>query len=126
MDGKRKDIQVRNSGHRQPALSPDSNTTAAIMSEIARLQGGDVAIAVTAPFKLPYAVAAAAKLKRARSALMIHDLYPDVGVMAGLLKSSSVLAGAAMRGVNALIFEGWTPLLPLGATPSGCCCIIED
>ncbi len=59
-----------------------------------RLQRGDVAITVTAPFMLPYAVVAAAKLKRARSALIMHDLFPDVLVMAGLLKPASVLARA--------------------------------
>jgi len=36
-----------------------------------------------------YAVAVAARLKRARSALVMHDLYPDVLVMAGLLKPAS-------------------------------------
>ena len=41
-----------------------------------RLQRGDVALTVTAPFMLPYAVAAAAKLKRAQSVLIMHDLYP--------------------------------------------------
>jgi len=43
-----------------------------------KLQRGDVALTVTAPFTLPYAVVAAAKLKRARSALIMHDLFPDV------------------------------------------------
>ena len=49
-----------------------------------RLRAGDVVLTVTAPFMLPYAVAAAARLKRARSALIMHDLFPDVLVMAGL------------------------------------------
>src|SRR5205807_10636834 len=39
-----------------------------------RLQRDDVAVTVTAPFILPYAVAAAARLKRARSVLIMHDL----------------------------------------------------
>lgn len=69
-----------------------------------RLQRGDVVVTVTAPFMLPYAVAAAARLKRARSVLIMHDLYPDVLVMAGLLKPGSISA-RAMRGANALMFR---------------------
>jgi glycosyltransferase involved in cell wall biosynthesis len=69
-----------------------------------RLQRGDVAVTVTAPFMLPYAVAAAARLKRARSVLIMHDLYPDVLVMAGLLKPGSISANV-MRGANALMFR---------------------
>ena len=53
---------------------------------------------------LPYAVAAAARLKRARSALIMHDLYPDVLVMAGLLRPASILA-RAIRCANALMFR---------------------
>jgi colanic acid biosynthesis glycosyl transferase WcaI len=68
-----------------------------------RLHHGDVALTVTAPFMLPYAVVAAARLKRARSALIMHDLYPDVLVMAGLLKPSSLLS-KAIRAVNGLMF----------------------
>jgi colanic acid biosynthesis glycosyl transferase WcaI len=62
------------------------------MALLKRLQRGDVAVTVTAPFMLPYAVAVAARLKRARSALIMHDLYPDVLVMAGLLKPASIPA----------------------------------
>jgi colanic acid biosynthesis glycosyl transferase WcaI len=69
-----------------------------------RLQRGDVVVTVTAPIMLPYAVAAAARLKRARSVLIMHDLYPDVLVMAGLLKPGSISA-RAMRGANALMFR---------------------
>lgn len=68
-----------------------------------RLRKGDVALTVTAPFMLPYAVAAAARLKRARSALIMHDLFPDVLVMAGLLKPSSI-ATKVIHSANALMF----------------------
>jgi colanic acid biosynthesis glycosyl transferase WcaI len=68
------------------------------------LRQGDVVLTVTAPFMLPYAVAAAAKLKRARSALIMHDLFPDVLVMSGLLKPTSLLT-RAIAGANALMFR---------------------
>ena len=53
---------------------------------LVKLRRGDVTITVLAPFILPFAFAAAAKLTGARSVLIMHDLYPDVLIMAGLLK----------------------------------------
>jgi colanic acid biosynthesis glycosyl transferase WcaI len=78
-----------------------------------RLQPGDVALTVTAPFMLPYAVVAAARLKQARSVLIMHDLYPDVLVMAGLLKPASLVT-RAIRGVNALMFRGLDAIVTIG------------
>jgi colanic acid biosynthesis glycosyl transferase WcaI len=78
-----------------------------------RLQRGDVALTVTAPFLLPHAVVAAARLKRARSALIMHDLFPDVLVMAGLLKPASVVT-KAIRSLNALMFCGLNAVITIG------------
>jgi glycosyltransferase involved in cell wall biosynthesis len=78
-----------------------------------KLRRGDVAITVPAPFMLPYAFAAAAKLKGARSVLIMHDLYPDVLIMAGLLKPDSLLA-KAMRGLNALMFRALDAVVVIG------------
>jgi colanic acid biosynthesis glycosyl transferase WcaI len=78
-----------------------------------QLQRGDVALTVTAPFMLPYAVVAAARLKRARSVLIMHDLYPDVLVIAGLSKPGSVLA-KAIRGMNALMFRALDAVITIG------------
>ena len=80
---------------------------------LTKLQRGDVALTVTAPFMLPYAVAAAARLKRAKSALIMHDLYPDVLVMAGLLGPNSMPA-KAMRGLNALMFRALNAVVVIG------------
>ncbi len=88
-------------------------TMRAFLSLLARLQRGDVAVSVTAPFMLPYAVAAAARLKRARSILIMHDLYPDVLVMAGLLQPAS-MAARAMRGANALMFRALDAVVVIG------------
>ena len=62
---------------------------------------------------LPYAVVAAARLKRARSVLIMHDLYPDVLVMAGLLKPRSVLT-KPIRGMNALMFRALDAVITIG------------
>jgi glycosyltransferase involved in cell wall biosynthesis len=78
-----------------------------------RLRRGDVVLTVTAPFMLPYAVVAAAWLKGARSALIMHDLFPDVLVMAGLLKPRSTVAGA-MRAANSLMFRALNAVVTIG------------
>ncbi|WP_407151500.1 glycosyltransferase family 4 protein [Bradyrhizobium sp. ORS 86] len=78
-----------------------------------RLQRGDVALTVTAPFVLPYAVAVAARLKGAKSALILHDLFPDVLVMAGLLKPASLVA-RTMRAINGLMFRALNVVIVIG------------
>ncbi len=80
---------------------------------LVKLRRGDVALTVPAPFMLPYAFAAAARLKGARSVLIMHDLYPDVLIMAGLLKPHS-LPAKAMRGLNALMFRALDAVVIIG------------
>lgn len=69
-----------------------------------KLRRGDVALTVPAPFMLPYAFAAAAKLRGAKSVLIMHDLYPDVLILAGLVRPQSMLA-KSVRAFNALMFR---------------------
>jgi colanic acid biosynthesis glycosyl transferase WcaI len=78
-----------------------------------RLQRNDIVLTVTAPFALPYAVVAAAWLKGARSALILHDLFPDVLIIAGLLKPKSVGA-RFMRGLNTLMFGALDAVVTIG------------
>jgi glycosyltransferase involved in cell wall biosynthesis len=80
---------------------------------IRELRRGDVVLTVTAPFMLPYAVAAAAKLKGARSALIMHDLFPDVLVMAGMLKPGSIVT-RTMRFANSLMFRALNAVITIG------------
>jgi glycosyltransferase involved in cell wall biosynthesis len=70
-------------------------------------------LTVTAPFMLPYAIAFAAWLKSAKSALIMHDLYPDVLVMAGLIGKRS-LVSSAIRGANALMFRMLDAVITIG------------
>jgi colanic acid biosynthesis glycosyl transferase WcaI len=88
-------------------------TLRAFMAALHRLQRGDVAVTVTAPFMLPYAVAVAARFKCARSVLIMHDIYPDVLVMAGLLKPASIPA-KAIRAANALMFRMLDAVVVIG------------
>jgi colanic acid biosynthesis glycosyl transferase WcaI len=80
---------------------------------LTNVQRDDLVLMVTAPFMLPYAATAAARLKRAGSMLIMHDLYPDVLVMSGLLKPQS-LAAKAMRGLNALMFRALSAVVVIG------------
>jgi glycosyltransferase involved in cell wall biosynthesis len=87
-----------------------ARTFLALMGQLRR---GDVVLTVTAPFMLPYAVAAAAKLKGARAALIMHDLFPDVLVMAGILKPSSLVT-RTMRAANSLMFRALNAVITIG------------
>jgi colanic acid biosynthesis glycosyl transferase WcaI len=88
-------------------------TMRAFLALLKKLQRGDVVLTVTAPFALPYAVAAAAKLKGARSVLIMHDLYPEVLVMAGLLRANSIFT-KLMRASNSLMFRALSAVVTIG------------
>jgi len=87
-----------------------ARTFLALMRE---LRPGDVVVTVTAPFMLPYAVAAAARCKGARSALIMHDLFPDVLVMAEILKPGSLVT-RTMRAANSLMFRALNAVITIG------------
>jgi len=88
-------------------------TTRAFVMVLRKVRRGDVVLTVTAPFMLPYAIAFAARLKGAKSALIMHDLSPDVLVMAGLIGRRSPLS-AAIRGANALMFRMLDAVITIG------------
>jgi colanic acid biosynthesis glycosyl transferase WcaI len=88
-------------------------TTRMFAAMLVKLRRGDVTLTVPAPFMLPYAFAVAAKLKGARSVLIMHDLYPDVLIMAGMLKPDSFLA-KAMHALNAPMFRALDAVIIIG------------
>jgi glycosyltransferase involved in cell wall biosynthesis len=73
----------------------------------------DVLLCVTTPFTLPYTVALAAHLRRAASALIIYDLYPDTLIMAGLLDASSTLT-KLLRWANHVMFRWLDAIVVIG------------
>jgi glycosyltransferase involved in cell wall biosynthesis len=95
------------------ALAEVLFTVRAFLALVWRLRRGDAVVTVTAPFMLPYASVAAAWLKGARSALIMHDLFPDVLVMSGLLQPTS-LATRAIRIANALMFRAIDIVITIG------------
>ena len=88
-------------------------TARTFVAMLTKLRRGDVTVTVPAPFMLPYAFAAAAKLKGARSVLIMHDLYPDVLVMAGMLKPQS-LPAKAMHALNGPMFRALDAVVIIG------------
>jgi glycosyltransferase involved in cell wall biosynthesis len=52
-------------------------------------------------------------LKRARSILIMHDLFPEVLVLSGLLKPGSIIT-RAMRAMNGLMFRALTTVVIIG------------
>lgn len=95
------------------ALAELMFTARTFVAMLVRLRRGDVTLTVPAPFMLPYAFTAAARLKGARAVLVMHDLYPDVLVMAGLLKPESLLA-RAMHALNAPMFRALDAVVIIG------------
>jgi glycosyltransferase involved in cell wall biosynthesis len=73
----------------------------------------DVLLCVTTPFTLPYTVALAARLRKAASALIIYDLYPDTLVMAGFLEASSMLT-RWLRAANQKMFQWLDSIVIIG------------
>lgn len=54
-----------------------------------RIRRNDIVLVVTNPPLLPFMAAIACRLRGARLVLLIHDVYPDVMVAAGLMGASS-------------------------------------
>lgn len=56
------------------------------------LRRGDTLLAVTNPPMLPFAMYAAARLRRVPIALLVHDLYPEAAILAGIIAPGSMVA----------------------------------
>jgi colanic acid biosynthesis glycosyl transferase WcaI len=77
------------------------------------LNRGDIVLTVPAPFILPYVVTAAAWIRRAKTILILHDLYPDVLVMAGILQPTSITT-RILRAANRLMFPALDSIVIIG------------
>ena len=95
------------------AVADAAFTVRVFWAILKNVRNGDIVLTVTAPFMSPYAVALAAKLKKAGSILIMHDLYPDVLVVAGLTKPDSLLA-SAIRYANAMMFRAVNAIVIIG------------
>ena len=83
------------------------------LSVVRRARPQDIVFCVTAPFTLPYAVILAAKLRRSKTLLLIHDLFPEVLEVAGFVKPASPTA-RLLRFANALMFRHVDSIVVIG------------
>lgn len=67
-----------------------------------RFRRGDRVLVVTNPPLLPFVISWACRLKGADCALLIHDVYPDALIGAGLLKPTSLFTKILDRAVRGL------------------------
>ena len=74
---------------------------------------GDTVLVVTNPPLLPFVVAIACALKRSRCVLLVHDVYPEVLVAAGLVTRTSPLV-VIMNGMNRCVLRGVRHVIVLG------------
>lgn len=108
-DGKPEVIEIKSWWPGKSALV--SRTFAAVLLSVQvflavlkHARHDDVLLSVTTPFTLPYTVTLAARLRKAASALIIYDFYPDSLVMAGFLRANSVLT-RLLRFANRTMFR---------------------
>ncbi|MDB5875975.1 MAG: glycosyltransferase WbuB [Ramlibacter sp.] len=83
------------------------------MAVMKHARSDDVLLCVTTPFTLPYTVALAARLRKAASAVIVYDLYPDTLIMAGFLSASSFLT-RWLRTANQVMFRWLDAVVIIG------------
>lgn len=79
---------------------------------------GDVAIVVTNPPLLPFAIYAAARLRRVSVALLVHDVYPEAAVLAGVLRPKGAVA-RIWKLANNWLFRRMDRIVVLGRDTHG-------
>lgn len=87
--------------------------TQMFFSILRRARSKDIVFCVTTPFTLPYTVLLAARLRRARTMLLIYDLYPEALEAAGMVRSNS-LAVRLIRFANTLLFQRLDAIIVIG------------
>ncbi|MDD1518412.1 glycosyltransferase family 4 protein [Bradyrhizobium sp. DASA03005] len=78
-----------------------------------RATAGDVVMSVTSPFTLPYAITLAARLRGAKTALLIYDLYPEALLAAGMARQTSFIT-RALRIANGWLFSSLNAIFVIG------------
>jgi colanic acid biosynthesis glycosyl transferase WcaI len=95
------------------ALNVAAVTPRIFFEALRQFRAGDVAIVVTNPPLLPFAIYAAAKLRGVPVALVVHDVYPEAAILAGILKPRGLLA-SLWRTANNWLFRRMDRVVVLG------------
>lgn len=80
---------------------------------LVRIKKGDVVLVVTNPPLLPFWVNLACWLRKAKCLLLIHDVYPEVLVAAGLVGESSIVK-RVIGWFNRRLYQSVTRIIALG------------
>lgn len=78
-----------------------------------RARPGDVVMSVTSPFTLPYTITLAARLRGAKTALLIYDLYPEALLAAGIARQTSLVT-RVLRLANGWLFRSLNAIFVIG------------
>ena len=73
------------------ALNVATLTASLSLAALRRIRRGDVVLFVTNPPTVPFALAAACRLRGATPLLLVHDVYPHAAAAAGMLRRGSLL-----------------------------------
>ncbi|MEO5815182.1 MAG: glycosyltransferase family 4 protein [Gemmatimonadaceae bacterium] len=78
-------------------------TVSMFISALAGMRRGDLVLVVTNPPLLPYVMLFVARLRGARTVLLVHDVYPEVLVATGMIGSHSMLEKLGQRASRFLL-----------------------
>ena len=88
-------------------------TASFFWNALLRFRRGDVVLFVTNPPSVPFVAFAACRLRGATPLLLIHDVYPQVLVAAGMLRPGS-LAERVMLRLNRALYSSAARVITLG------------
>lgn len=88
-------------------------TVSLFLAALRNLGRGDLALVVTNPPALPFVIAVACKLRRAKCSLIVHDVYPDLAIAAGKLSATSFTA-RFLNQLNRWLYQSMECIFVLG------------
>lgn len=83
-----------------------------------RLSRNDLVLVVTNPPSLPFSALAACRIRRAQCILLVHDVYPDVLTVTGILRPDAILT-RLLGLLNKRLYRGVDKIIVLGRDMHG-------
>lgn len=116
--GKPEVVEIKNWNPRKSAIVQRAAAICLLAAQmffsvLRRARSGDIVFCVTTPFTLPYTVLLAARLRGAKTMLLIYDLYPEALEAASMVRPNS-LAVRLIRFANTLLFRRLDAIVVIG------------
>lgn len=116
--GKPEVVEIKNWNPRKSAIVQRAAAICLLAAQmffsvLRRARSGDIVFCVTTPFTLPYTVLLAARLRGAKTMLLIYDLYPEALEAANMVRPNS-LAVRLIRFANTLLFRRLDAIVVIG------------